>query len=50
MLSVGGVAVLARPERLDAVGEQFVEALAPCRTPGGGYRLENEFHVLVARA
>jgi SAM-dependent methyltransferase len=50
MLSVGGIAVLAGPERLDAVGEQFVEALAPYRTEGGRYRLTNEFHVLVARA
>jgi hypothetical protein len=28
----------------------LVEALAPYRTPDGGYRLENEWHYLLARA
>jgi hypothetical protein len=27
-----------------------VEALAPCRTREGNYRLENEFHVVIASA
>jgi SAM-dependent methyltransferase len=50
MLSPGGVV-----EAVQAAGEQpvrraIVEALAPYRTPGGGYRLENEWHYLVARA
>ena len=28
----------------------LLEALAPFRTAGGGYRLENEWHTLVATA
>jgi SAM-dependent methyltransferase len=34
----------------EAVRKTIVESLAPYRTPGGGYRLENEWHYLVARA
>jgi len=45
-----GLARLAGPEREDAVRREIVEALAPYRTPDGSYRLENEFHYLVARA
>jgi SAM-dependent methyltransferase len=33
-----------------AVRTAIVDALAPYRTPAGGYRLENEWHFLVARA
>ena len=32
------------------VAEAIVDALAPFRTPAGGYRLENEWHTLVASA
>jgi hypothetical protein len=32
------------------VAKAIVEALAPYRTRAGGYRLENEWHYLVARA
>jgi hypothetical protein len=28
----------------------IIEGLAPHRTTAGGYRLENEFHFLIARA
>ncbi len=40
---------------IEAVGEEAVsaavlETLAPSRTPQGGYRLENEWHYLIARA
>jgi SAM-dependent methyltransferase len=49
-LSPAGLAVLAGPERERAVGDAIVAALAPYRTPDGGYRLRNEFHCLVASA
>jgi SAM-dependent methyltransferase len=45
-----GIARLAGPEREDALRRDIVAALAPHRAPDGGYRLENEFHYLVARA
>ena len=50
LLAPAGLAELVGPEREDAVRWQIVEALAPHRTPDGGYRLENEFHFLVATA
>jgi hypothetical protein len=37
------------PEREEEVRAAIVEGLAPYRTPGGGYRLRNEFHFLIAR-
>lgn len=50
MLSPAGLAELVGPEREDEVRGEIVEALAPCRTREGGYRLENEFHVVIASA
>jgi hypothetical protein len=35
---------------LEEVRAAIVEGLAPYRTRAGGYRLENEFHFLIARA
>jgi hypothetical protein len=32
------------------VGTAIVEALVSCRTPDGGYRLENEWHYLAGSA
>jgi SAM-dependent methyltransferase len=49
MMAAGGIAELAGPSREADVKRQIVEALAPHRTADGGYRLENEFHFLVAR-
>ena len=34
----------------DAVRRAILTSLAPFRTPTGGYRLENEWHYLVAAA
>jgi SAM-dependent methyltransferase len=50
MLAAGGIAVLAGPSRLASVRAAILEALAPFRTAQGGYRLENEWHYLVATA
>jgi SAM-dependent methyltransferase len=50
MIAPAGIATLVGPEREQEVRAAIVEGLAPYRTPGGGYRLNNEFHVLIARA
>jgi SAM-dependent methyltransferase len=50
MVSPAGIAELVGPEREAEVRAEIVEALSPYRTAEGGYRLENEFHFLVARA
>jgi SAM-dependent methyltransferase len=50
MVAVAGLAVLAGPEREDELRRAIVDGLAPYRRADGSYRLENEYHVLVARA
>lgn len=50
MMAPAGIAALVGPEREEEVRAAIVEGLAPYRTPEGGYRLENEFHFLIARA
>ncbi len=50
LMAPAGIATLVAPEREDEVRAAIVEGLAPYRTPEGGYRLENEFHFLIARA
>jgi hypothetical protein len=50
MVAPAGIATLAGPEREPQLREEIVDALAPFRTPSGGYRLENEFRFLIARA
>jgi hypothetical protein len=50
MMAPAGIATLVGPEREDEVRAAIVEGLEPYRTPEGGYRLENEFHFLIARA
>ncbi len=50
MLASAGIARLVGPSRQAEVTARVVEGLAPFRTPEGGYRLENEFRFLVARA
>jgi SAM-dependent methyltransferase len=49
MLSPGGLAVLAGPEREAPLGAAIVAALAPYRADDGSYRLNNEWHFLLAR-
>jgi hypothetical protein len=49
MLAAGGLAVVAEAQGGDAVKAAILEALAPFRTPDG-YRLENEWHFLIASA
>jgi SAM-dependent methyltransferase len=50
MMSAGGFGAIVGTERQDAARAAIVDALAVCRTPEGGYRLENEWHCLIARA
>jgi SAM-dependent methyltransferase len=50
LLAPAGLATLIGPEHEETVRAQIVEALAPHRTPAGGYRLDNEYRYLVATA
>jgi SAM-dependent methyltransferase len=50
LVAPAGLAVLVGPSREEEFKDALVEGLAPYRTPVGGYRLENEFHYLIARA
>ena len=50
MLSAGGVGEAAGHAHEPGLRAGLLEALAPFRTAGGGYRLENEWHTLVATA
>ena len=49
LLAAGGVGQAAG-DREPEVRRALVDVLAPYRTPDGGYRLENTWHVLVATA
>jgi SAM-dependent methyltransferase len=50
LLAPAGLGALVGPEREPAVRAQIVDAMAPFRTPDGGYRLNNELHYLIASA
>ena len=50
MLAPAGIGELVGPEREESVRHQIVDVLAPYRTAQGSYRLENEFHFVIASA
>jgi hypothetical protein len=50
LMAPAGIAVLVGPEREAQVTAAIIEGLAPFRTDQGGYRLQNEFRCLIARA
>ena len=50
MTSAGGFGAILGADQRAAARDAIVEALAVCRRPGGGFRLENEWHYLIARA
>ena len=50
LVAPAGVAVLVGPEREEAIKAAIVEGLADHRTAEGSYRLDNEYHYLIARA
>ena len=49
MLSAGGFGAIVG-DRKDEARAAVLDALAVCRTPEGGYRIENDWHFLIARA
>jgi SAM-dependent methyltransferase len=50
LVAPAGLAVLAGPDREQEFKDAIVEGLADRRTPDGGYRLENQYRYLIARA
>lgn len=50
MMAPAGIAALVGPEREAEVKRAIVEGLSSFGTTGGGYQLENEFRLLIARA
>jgi SAM-dependent methyltransferase len=50
LVAVAGLATLAGPEREHELKTAIVDGLAPYRRADGSYRLENEYHYLIARA
>jgi SAM-dependent methyltransferase len=50
MCSAGGAGAMAGPERLGELHAALLEALARFRRPDGSYRLENEWHTVIACA
>lgn len=50
LLSSAPAVIAARASGEQAVRDAIRAAMAPYRTGGGGYRIENEWHYLVARA
>ena len=50
LVAPAGVAILVGPEREEAIKAAIVEGLAEHRTAEGSYRLDNEYHYLIARA
>ena len=50
LVAPAGIAVLVGPDREEEFKNALVEGLARYRTADGTYRLENEFHYLIARA
>jgi hypothetical protein len=45
-----GLALLVGPEREPEFKQALIDGLAPYRNSAGSYRLQNEYHYLVARA
>ena len=50
LVAVAGLATLAGPTREHELKNAIVDGLAPYRRADGSYRLENEYHYLLARA
>jgi SAM-dependent methyltransferase len=50
MVAVAGLATIAGPEREEELRTAIVDGLAPYRGTDGSYRLENEYHYVIAHA
>ena len=50
LVAPAGIAMLVGPAREEEVKDAIVQGLSKLRTEDGGYRLNSEFHALIARA
>jgi SAM-dependent methyltransferase len=50
LVAPAGIAMLAGPDREESLKDAIAAGLLPYREGDGGYRLQNEFHFLIARA
>jgi SAM-dependent methyltransferase len=50
LMAPAGLGEIVGPAREEELKAALVEGLAPFRTPEGGYRLDNEYRTLIARA
>ena len=50
LVAPAGIGTLVGPAREEAVKDAIIDGLAAHRTADGGYRLQNSFHYLLARA
>ena len=50
LVAPAGIAVLVGPDREEEFKDVLSAGLAKHRTPHGSYRLQNEYHFLIARA
>jgi SAM-dependent methyltransferase len=50
LIAPAGIAVLVGPQREQEVRQAIIAGLERQRTAGGSYRLENQYHYLIARA
>ena len=50
LVAPAGIAAMVGPSREDELKAAIVDGLAPYRTDDGSYRLQNEYHFLIARA
>ena len=50
MVAVAGIAVVVGPDREQEVKDEIASGLAAYRAPNGSFRLQNEYHYLIARA
>jgi hypothetical protein len=50
LVAPAGIAVLVGPDHEDAVKDAIVAGLDRFRSPDGSYRLQSQYHYLIARA
>jgi hypothetical protein len=50
LVAPAGIAVLVGPDQEEQVKDEIATGLEHYRTEDGGYELQNEYHILIARA
>jgi hypothetical protein len=50
LVAPAGIALLVGPDHEEQVKDEIAKGLERYRTEDGGYRLQNEYHFLIARA